>query len=89
MNWLDSLLETGGELISSVYEEGGSWIEGAVDKFTSSDPDEARKKQVDGQTADGRPINQGLFGVGGSPYLMIVGVIVVLLLAFLLIKGGK
>ena len=88
MSWLDSLSEAGGELLDSVTSAGGSWITGSVEndlsKQQASDPDEARKSQVEGQTADGQPLavpSQGLFS---NPMLlmgaaMVFGLVVVLL----------
>lgn len=93
MSWLDSLSEAGGELLDAVSSAGGSWINGTVQndlaKKQASDPDEARKNQVQGQTADGQPINTQAKGLNTNYLIMGVGVLVLLLLVFMLAKGGK
>ncbi len=93
MSWLDSLTEAGGELVDAVSGAGSTWLQGTVEndiaKKKASDPDEARKSQVQGQTADGQPITTTTSGFNTS-YLMIgVGVLVLLVLVFFLAKGGK
>ncbi|MDE1333600.1 hypothetical protein [Vibrio aestuarianus] len=93
MSWLDSLSEAGGELLDAVSSAGGSWINGTVQndlaKKQASDPDEARKNQVQGQTADGQPIHTQSQGLNTNYLIMGVGVLVLLLLVFMLAKGGK
>ena len=93
MSWLDSLTEAGGELVDAVSGAGSTWLQGTVEndlaKKQASDPDEARKNQVEGQTADGQPITTQSSGMN-TTYLMVgVGVLVLLALVFLLAKGGK
>lgn len=93
MSWLDSLTEAGGELVDAVSNAGSTWLQGTVEnnlaKDQASDPDVARKSQVEGQTADGQPINTASGGFN-STYLMVgVGVLVLVVLVYLLAKGGK
>ncbi|AQM20519.1 MULTISPECIES: hypothetical protein [Vibrio] len=93
MSWLDSLSEAGGELLDAASSAGGSWINGTVQndlaKKQASDPDEARKSQVQGQTADGQPIHTQAQGLNTNYLIVGVGVLVLLLLVFMLAKGGK
>ncbi|KJR21422.1 hypothetical protein BOO91_16915 [Vibrio navarrensis] len=60
MSWLDKLSDAGGELLNAVTDASGNWLNGAVeqslDKKPQSNPDEARKTEVQGQTADGQPL---------------------------------
>jgi hypothetical protein len=95
MSWLDAISEAGGELVDAVSDAGSTWIKGVAEaditnKQTASNPDEARPHQVEGQTADGRPLaNHQGGGLNTTYVLMGVGVLVVLLLAMMLMKGKK
>ncbi|ELS8947703.1 hypothetical protein [Vibrio furnissii] len=92
MSWLDSLSEAGGELLGAVSEAGGKWINGTaendVKKQQASNPDEARKEQVQGQTPDGRPITQApAFQL--TPVMIGAGVSLLLVVLVIVLKGGK
>ncbi|CAK4070781.1 MULTISPECIES: hypothetical protein [Vibrio] len=94
MSWLDAISEAGGELVDAVSDAGSTWIKGVAqndidNKQTASNPDEARPHQVEGQTADGRPLVSHQGGMNTTYIVMGVGALIVLLLVVMLMKGGK
>lgn len=93
MSWLDALSDAGGELLGAVSQAGGSWINGMAEndlkKQQASNPDEARKEQVQGQTADGRPLTPAAPTFNITPVMMWAGIGLLLVVLLIIFKGGK
>lgn len=94
MSWLDAISEAGGELVDAVSDAGSTWVKGVAEndianKQTASNPDTARPHQVEGQTADGRPLVSNQGGMNTTYIVMGVGALVLLTLAMMLMKGKK
>ncbi|ENN9978994.1 hypothetical protein ACAS46_000596 [Vibrio vulnificus] len=95
MSWLDKLSDAGGELLNAVTEAGGTWINAAVEldvnKKQQSDPDEARKVEVQGQTANGQPLYPNYLIQPSMDNVKVFGALFIafLLVVFLIVQGKR
>ncbi|MCF8779937.1 hypothetical protein LZU85_14115 [Vibrio sp. IRLE0018] len=96
MSWLDKLSDAGGELLNAATDAGGAWLNGTVerslDKKSQSNPDEARKNEVQGQTASGQPLHPTNHLIQPSmDNVKVFGALIVafMLVVFLIVQGKR